>query len=179
METQLITERFQLQDIIADDQQFIYEGLSHPQVISFYGVRYTSFEATKEQMDWYEDIRKNETGNWWKIVDKALGEKVGAVGYNNYSVQHNKAEVGYWLLPQFWKKGIVSEVLPVVIGYMQNEKTIHRIEAIVEEGNAASNRLLEDAGFIYEGTLRDYEIKDGLYISLRMYSLLSTDKLHQ
>jgi [ribosomal protein S5]-alanine N-acetyltransferase len=179
MKPLLTTQRFELQDIVAADQQFIYEGLSHPEVIPFYGVRYNSLEATKAQMDFYNELCKNETGYWWKIVDKVSGERVGAIGYNNYNANHKKAEVGYWLLPQFWKKGIISEVFPVVVSYLQNEKKIHRIEALVEDGNADSNRVLERAGFIYEGTLRDFEIKEGQYISLRMYSLLSTDKSAQ
>jgi [ribosomal protein S5]-alanine N-acetyltransferase len=177
MPLQLTTERFELQHILAEDQQFIFEGLSHPQVIPFYGVRYNSFEATKAQMEFYDSLVKEGTGCWWKIVAKQTGERVGAIGYNNYSAQHNKAEVGYWLLPQYWKQGILSEVFPIVIDYLLKEKEVHRIEALVEEGNSDSNRSLERVGFIYEGTMRDCEIKEGQYISLRMYSLLSSDKM--
>lgn len=176
MKPQLTTQRFELQDIAAEDQQFVFEGLSHPQVIPFYGVRYNSFEATKTQMEFYDSLVKNGTGHWWKVVAKVTGERVGAIGYNNYSIQHNKAEVGYWLLPQYWKQGIISEVFPVVIDHLLNEIKVHRIEALVEEGNNDSNRSLERVGFIYEGTMRDCEIKEGSYISLRLYSLLSTDK---
>ena len=173
----LTTKRFELKEIVASDQQFIYEGLSHPEVIPFYGVRYQSFEATKAQMEFYDSMIKEGTGQWWKVVNKNTEEKVGAIGYNNYSKQHNKAEVGYWLLPAYWKKGIVSEVFPVIIDHLFNEKKVHRIEALVEEGNTDSNRLLERVGFIYEGTMRDCEIKDDKHISLRIYSLLATDKL--
>jgi len=176
MEPQLTTERFELQPIIAADQQFIYEGLSHPQVIPFYGVRYSSFEETKSQMDWYEKLSKERTGMAWKIVDKENSERTGVISYYNHSTVHNKAEVGYWLLPQYWKKGIVSEVFQVVINYLLQEKKVHRVEAFVEEGNSDSNRLLERVGFVYEGTMRDCEIKEGQYISLRIYGLLSTDK---
>lgn len=177
MEPQLTTERFELQTIVTEDQQFIYEGLSHPQVIPFYGVRYNSFEATKAQMEFYESLSKSGTGYWWKIIEKKTGERVGAIGYNNFNAPHNRTEVGYWLLPQYWKQGILSEVFPVVIDHLLQKKQVHRIEALVEDGNADSNRLLERMGFIYEGTMRDCEIKEGRYISLRMYSLLSTDKI--
>jgi len=65
--------------------------------------------------------------------------------------------------------------MPALLRYMRREKGIHRIEAMVEEGNTTSDRLLERMGFLYEGTMRDCEIKDSHYISLRIYSLLSTD----
>jgi len=32
------TPRFFLKQIVADDQAFIFKGLSHPEVIPFYGV---------------------------------------------------------------------------------------------------------------------------------------------
>jgi ribosomal-protein-alanine N-acetyltransferase len=57
--------------------------------------------------------------------------------------------------------------MPALLRYMRREKGIHRIEALAEEGNTASNRLLERMGFLYEGTLRDREIKDSHYIGLR------------
>lgn len=125
-------------------------------------------------MEFYDNIWKDGTGAWWKIVDKESGARVGAIGYNYYSSAHNKAEIGYWLLPHYWKKGIVSEVLPILIDYMQSVKKIHRIEAMVEVENRPSCVVLEKAGFEYEGTLRDYEIKEGRYISLCVYSLLSS-----
>jgi ribosomal-protein-alanine N-acetyltransferase len=158
-----------------EDQAFIFSGLSHPDVIPFYGVRYKTFEETKSQMEFYERVRKDETGCHWKIVGKQTFRPVGVCGFNGYQSQHEKAEIGYWLLPEFWKKGIMLEVLPVMIDHLFSRRKLHRLESVIEEGNEASCRLSEKLGFIYEGTLRDSEIKYGKRISLLMYSLLSTD----
>jgi len=174
---ELATERYLLQEIKPEDQAFIFEGLSHPQVIPYYGISYQTFEATQAQMDYYSHMQVNDTGTWWKITDKSKGERVGAVGFNNYNKQHNRAEIGYWLLPIYWGKGIVTEVLPVVIDFIFRQKHIHRIEALVETGNDASEKVLKRLGFIYEGCMRDCEIKNGRYISLSIFSLLSTDAL--
>ncbi len=56
--------------------------------------------------------------------------------------------------------------------YWKNEKSLHRLEAFVEEGNKASSRLLEKAGFRYEGMMQDCEIKDGRFISLLIYAII-------
>ncbi len=168
----LTTQRFLLQSIEAADQAFIFKGLSHPDVILYYGVSYETFESAKAQIDWYESLEKEQTGCWWKIVDKQTNEPVGACGMNYYSAQHEKAELGYWLLPEYWGKGIMQEVLPVVIEHLFSHWRLHRLEAIVETGNDASVKLLDRSGFKYEGTLRDAEIKKGKRISLMMYSLL-------
>lgn len=126
-------------------------------------------------MQYYSRLVQEETGTWWKIVEKESGQKMGAIGYNNYSAQHRKCEVGYWLLPQHWGKGIISEALPRILQYLFKEKQVHRIEALVETGNAASCQVAERAGFLLDGTLRDCEWKNNGYISLRLYSLLSSD----
>jgi [ribosomal protein S5]-alanine N-acetyltransferase len=171
------TERFLLQDIVPEDQEFIFQGLSNPSVIPYYGVRYESFEHTKAQMDFYRYLQQSGTGKWWKIISKMTGEKLGAIGFNNYNQQHRKAEIGYWLLPANWHKGIISEVMSPVVQYLFRVVQVHRIEALVEEGNIDSNKVLERAGFMFEGSMRDTEIKNGEFISLRMYSLLQTDVL--
>ncbi|MBL7741044.1 MAG: GNAT family N-acetyltransferase [Chitinophagaceae bacterium] len=175
MFTELETTRFFLKQIVPEDQGFIFKGLSDPQVIPFYGVQYKTFEETKGQMEFYERIRNEATGCHWKIVDKISAEPAGVCGFNGYQAQHEKAEIGYWLLPEYWKKGIMQKVLPVMIHHIFSTWKMHRLESVIEEGNEASCRLAEKLGFTYEGMLRESEIKNGKRISLLMYSLLSTD----
>ena len=114
------------------------------------------------------------TGGPWKIIDKVSGEKIGVVAYYFHKPEHKKAEVGFWIFPQYWNKGIATEVLRAVIEYCRAQKDIHRLEAFVEEGNVASSRVLEKVGFVYEGTMRECEVKDGKFISLLIYALVST-----
>jgi [ribosomal protein S5]-alanine N-acetyltransferase len=169
---ELTTERLLLQEIKPGDQQFIFEGLSHPDVIPFYGVTYDSFEATKKQMDWYERDFKAGTAISWKLVNKNTAEAMGVISVYYFKAAHKKAEIGFWLLPQYWSKGFASEALKEVIHYWKTEKGLHRLEGFVEEGNTASSMLLEKAGFEHEGTMRDCEMKNGQYISLQIYGLI-------
>lgn len=169
---QLTTNRLLLQKITWDDQQFIFEGLSHPEVIPFYGVRYDTFEATAVQIEWYERIWLEGSGISWKIVDKTSGENLGVITIYFYKPEHNKAEVGFWLKPSAWNKGFASEALHAVTEYWRTKKHLHRLEAFVEQRNTASSKLLEKTGFVFEGTMRDCEMKNGKYISLHVYSLL-------
>jgi ribosomal-protein-alanine N-acetyltransferase len=173
---QLQTKRLLLDQFRPEDQGFVFKALSHPDVIIHYGVEYHTLEATKEQMNYFEDLYKQKVGIWWKILDKERGEALGGIGMNNYQKQHNRAEIGYWLLPEYWGKGIVAEALEAMVDYLFREWGLHRLEAVVEAGNSNSSRVLERAGFTYEGTMRDFEIKKGKYISLLMFSLLATDK---
>ena len=173
---ELATTRFNLKQIQAADQPFIFEGLSHPEVIAHYGVSYDSMEAASAQMDFYANIWKEKTGCWWKIVDKQTHLPVGACGINDYHAAHEKAEIGYWLLPPYWGQGIMQEVVPVMIRYVFDHWKLHRLEAVIEDCNPASSRLAEKLGFSFEGRLRESEIKDGKRISLLMYSMLAAER---
>lgn len=106
---QLTTARCFLQQVLPHDQQFILEGLSHPDVIPFYGVRYDSIEATKAQIDWYDKMLEEGTGIGWKIVNKHTAENIGVLSSYFYKPEHNKAEVGFWLLPNYWNRGFASK----------------------------------------------------------------------
>lgn len=175
----LSSERLLLQPILPDDQPFVFEGLSHPDVIPFYGVRYSSLKETGRQMDWYASLYTEKTGLPWKIVDKQSGCKMGVISYYYYKPEHRRAEVGFWLLPQFWNKGFVSEALSLVTAYCKNTIGLHRLEAFVEEGNNASSCVLEKAGFQFEGKMKECELKNGKFISLLIYALLFENEKNQ
>lgn len=59
---------------------------------------------------------------------------------------------------------------------MENRKClVIRIYAEPFAYNIASCRVLEKAGFQYEGTLRSNAVKNGKDIDMKMYSLLKTE----
>ncbi|NHQ85898.1 GNAT family N-acetyltransferase [Iodobacter sp. HSC-16F04] len=154
-----------------DDLAFVFSGLSNPVVIKHYGISYSTESACLEQMSWYQSIAEQGTGCWLAI--ESAGTPLGALGLNNICQEHKNAELGYWLLPQHWGKGIMQEALQGLLSYAFNELKLHRISAEVETENLKSQQLLQAFHFTLEGISRDCEIKEGKYISLMNYSLLS------
>ena len=166
-----------LNTIKPDDIHHVFRGLSHPDVIRYYAVSFLTLEATQEQMDWYATIEREGTGKWWAIREVGSNTFLGAIGINNIVAKHRRCELGFWLLPEHWRKGIVAQVLPQVLDHAFNTLGLHRMEAQVETENHASRKLLARFGFKHEGTLRDCEWKDGNPISLDVFALLSTERL--
>jgi [ribosomal protein S5]-alanine N-acetyltransferase len=166
------TERCQLRKIVASDQQKIFEGLSNPELIKYYGVSYQSYEATSAQMDFYNDLLSNETGIWWAICQRQTSEFIGACGFNNWMKEHRRAEIGFWLLQPFQQKGYMIEAVKEILRFGFKNMQLHRVEAIVEGGNENSSKLLKKLGFDYEGTHKECEIKNGRFINLDYYALL-------
>jgi [ribosomal protein S5]-alanine N-acetyltransferase len=169
----LRTGRLLLREIVSTDIEKVFEGLSHPDVIKQYGVSYKTLDATKEQMDWYAHMIKEDEGRCWAICSLDNTEFYGVITLPFWKKEHRKAELGYWLLPQYWRQGFVTEAAETVIKYAFSEMGIHRLMAEVEDDNAASIASLKKLGFQYEGTQRECEIKEGRFLNLEMYALLN------
>lgn len=176
MKIKIETERFKLRLIEDSDLENVYKGLSDPQIIKYYGVSFTSLEHTKEQMEWFANLEKTGTGRWFAICDKNSNEFMGAIGYNDWSKEHKKAEIGMWLLSDFWGKGTLREVMPVILDYGFNELGLHRVEGFVDHHNSKCKKALDKINFQYEGTMRDCEFKDGVFHSIDVYACLAPQK---
>lgn len=85
-------------------------------------------------------------------------------------VHRRTAEIGYWLAPAYWNRGIATDAVVAMVEYAMGAFDLARIEACVFEGNPASARVLEKAGFQFEGRLRQSITKDGRTIDSLLYS---------
>lgn len=167
---------FKLSAFDAEDIHHVFRGLSHPDVVRYYAISFASLEATQEQMDWFAQLERDGTG-WWRAIRSMEDNTfLGAIGIYKIDQQHRRCELGYWLLPEYWGKGIAAGAMPLVIDHAFGVLGLHRIEAQVETENHASRKLLERFGFKHEGTLRECEWKDGRPISLDLFALLSTER---
>ena len=169
----LHTPRLLLREIVDTDIDKIFEGLSHPEVIKHYGVSFTSRQSTKEQMDWYSNMITQDSGRCWAICAADNSLFYGVITLPFWKKEHRKSELGYWLLPPYWRKGIITEAASRVIAYAFTEMNLHRIMAEVEDDNAGSIATLKKLGFVYEGTQRECEIKNGRFLNLEIYALLN------
>ncbi len=105
---------------------------------------------------------------------------IGSIGVFRQSNIHSKtAEMGYYIAEDFWGQGIGTSVVRQICDYVFNNTDIIRIYAEPFSHNQKSCRILEKAGFTYEGTLRSNAVKNGMVIDMKMYSMLKEDWLKQ
>jgi ribosomal-protein-alanine N-acetyltransferase len=168
----LKTERLLLRQFVDSDIENVFVGLSHPSIIKYYGVNYQTLEATKQQMIFFAELEKNETGIWWAVCSADNVTFYGAGGLNNLSKEHRKAEIGFWLLTPFWGKGIMTEAIPLICNYGFHNLGLHRIEGLVETENKNCKNAMTKLDFKHEGTMIDCEIKNEKFISLDIYATL-------
>lgn len=98
---------------------------------------------------------------------------VGSIGvFRQENIHRQTAELGYYIAEGYWGKGIMTEAVKQICEYVFDKSDIIRIYAEPFAHNTASCRVLEKAGFQYEGTLRKNAVKNGRVIDMKMYSLL-------
>ena len=87
----------------------------------------------------------------WAVVNKA-GDLIGYCGlsYVDDVCGHPEVALGYRLARRYWGQGYTSEAVQATIDYGFNVLSLGRIVATIDPGNAASIRVAEKAGMVYE-----------------------------
>ena len=116
---------------------------------------------------------ENETFAFAITVDNMV---IGSIGiFRQGNIHRQIAELGYYIAEEYWGKGIMTEAVKQICEYVFANSDIIRIYAEPFAYNIASCRVLEKAGFQYEGTLRSNAVKNGRVIDMEMYSLLKAE----
>ncbi|KAF6810961.1 gcn5-related n-acetyltransferase [Colletotrichum sojae] len=127
---------------------------------------------------WLAFCAKNP-GNDFAICKAEDGSYIGNIGITRGTdVQYRTWELGYWIGEDFWRQGYASKVLEAFGKFcFQHDPSVLRLEASVVSTNVASRRVLEKAGFTYEGTKRQGQEKKGVVTDLHFFSLLRHESI--
>jgi RimJ/RimL family protein N-acetyltransferase len=119
-----------------------------------------------------EDLEKQHESRGegqWYFVEKKDGTKVG---YICHFKSKDCVGIGYMLLKDERGKGYGSEAVQMIVDYLFLHRNIVRIQAETHPENRPSQRVLEKAGFSFEGRIRKSFFSRGVYRDTAMYSIL-------
>jgi RimJ/RimL family protein N-acetyltransferase len=104
----------------------------------------------------------------------AIGnEAIGGVGLDlKTDVSRRSAEIGLWLGETYWGRGIGTEAVRAMTDFAFSTFDVCRVYAEVFEWNPASFRMLEKAGYAFEGRLRKSVTKNGQTIDSMLYAIV-------
>ncbi|PIC76149.1 GNAT family N-acetyltransferase [Sporosarcina sp. P19] len=169
----LETDRLILRELTNEDAEGIFSCFSNEDVTRFYGQEtFKSVVEAEKIIDIFSKNYREKSGIRWGIERKETKGIIGTIGFNAWLPKHKRAEIGYEIHPQQWRKGYTSEAVSQVISYGFDVMGLTRIGAVVFIENEASNKLLGKVGFQQEGVLRNYMYQDGKPYDTYVYSLL-------
>jgi [ribosomal protein S5]-alanine N-acetyltransferase len=97
------------------------------------------------------------SGYSFAIADPVTDEAVGQIGLWVKDIAEGRATTGYWVAPQFRRRGYASAALQTLTGWALALDEVARLQLYVEPWNEASWRAAEANGYVREGLLRSWE----------------------
>nr|WP_301288011.1 GNAT family N-acetyltransferase [Chryseobacterium sp. S0630] len=129
----------------------------------------TNYDALQFILTIKQRTQNNQTV-YWGISLKDQSHLIGTICLWNFSEDRKTAEVGYELLPEYHRQGIMSEALNAVVEYGFNELLLQEIVAITNTFNENSKGLLVKHHFVLEEGKEDEGFPDNIIFSLRRLS---------
>jgi RimJ/RimL family protein N-acetyltransferase len=108
------------------------------------------------------------------IEDTSDRSLLGGVTLRHFDPMRGVIEVGYWLLPHARGRGLATHAVRAA-AREAFASGLWRVEAHVRIGNAASERVLERAGFTREGIKRRFLRHGGERLDATLFSLLADE----
>jgi len=126
--------------------------------------------------DYISAMLSADEGEAFAFAITADNRVIGSIGvFRQENIHRQTAELGYYIAEEYWGKGIMTKMVNQICAHIFQNSDIIRIYAEPFAYNAASCRVLEKAGFQYEGTLRNNAVKNGNVIDMKMYARLKAE----
>lgn len=114
--------------------------------------------------------RRQEIFTIWYNDDFA-----GLIGLKEIDYLNRKLEIGYWLIENKTKKGIMTLAVERIIKFVFENLEMNRIQIKCGVGNIPSSSIPKSLSFSFEGIERQGEKHPNKYIDLEIYSLLKSE----
>lgn len=137
------------------------------------GVIYCSWDSTEDEWKRYKESKVDII---FVMILKQSGMIIGLTGFYDINFMERSAElriaIGY---KEYLNKGYGTEAVEALLDYGFNKLNLHKIHLGVNECNIGANKCYKKAGFVYEGTIRDFHFRNGRYYNTNLYSILEEE----
>lgn len=150
------TERLILRTWRLDDFGDFYEYASNPSVGPSAG-----WKPHNDRMESLNILISFIQGDEvFAIEDKVSGRAIGSVGLHPDRKRNNPnvRMIGYVLSEPYWGRGLALEAVHAVLDYAFNDLNLSMVSVYHFPFNQKSKRVIEKAGFTFEGVLREASI---------------------
>ncbi len=171
----LETDRCILREFTPDDVPAMFALMSDAQVTRYLGRQpMATMEEAAQRVDNFIHGFATQSHLVWAVVSKETGTLLGNGTLWNLIPEHDRAELGYILMPAAWGKGIATEICQMMVQFGFTTMGLHSIEAQIDPENSGSRRVLEKLGFVQEGYYREnfYDPTQQHYTDTAVFSLL-------
>jgi ribosomal-protein-alanine N-acetyltransferase len=162
----LETERLFLRDWVPDDWRRYKPLATDPHVLRYIG---RGEPSTDEKIQGFINggIQKSRDRGWilWPVIYRNDAELIGFCGFADGFPPD--VEIGWRLRPDYWGKGLATEIATAVMSYGWQRFEFPRVVAVMQPGNRASIRVAEKLGMSFEAEFLHQGIQVLQYMKTR------------
>lgn len=171
------TQRLILRDYEEQDREDYFKLKSDARTMYYLqDIRlFTREEAAADFDRVLQDMQSADRKFWfWNIICRESLEQIGSVGYTvvDDTPAGKLVGAGYFIYPQFWNKGYVTEAFGRVLAFAFLENGVYRVTTGCLSENRGSERVMQKCGMIKEAEHVDWEWHDGRMKTRVEYRLL-------
>jgi RimJ/RimL family protein N-acetyltransferase len=147
-ETEIPTERLRLRPVTPQDSGPFTQAVNDPRIYRMLA-SVPPAQTKAQTLAWiatHDRAREEDTGHFFAITTPE-GGLCGIISATR-AAREDPFEIGYWLMPEFWGKGLCTEAGAGLIRWLEATRTIRALVAGHFADNPASGRILAKLGFL-------------------------------
>ncbi|KAL2264243.1 hypothetical protein VTK26DRAFT_9019 [Humicola hyalothermophila] len=155
-----------------DDAEGIAKVANNPNIAKWLRNHFPSPYTVDDARKWIKVATTEDPTRDFAICEPDGSTFVGSIGLKmRDDVHYRTMELGYFLSEDHWGRGIITEATVAFADWAFNRfDHLIRLEAQVIDGNGASARVLEKAGFELESRQKKATEKGGVIRDLLIYT---------
>jgi RimJ/RimL family protein N-acetyltransferase len=154
-------DKVRLRPVEEGDLAHLVTWLSDMEVRRWLAMSEAPPPTLESEQEWYQQRKQDPTCVLWSIESEG-GRLVGDVGLGLIDKTHRRAEVGIFIGDKsFWGRGLGADAISRVLRYAFDELGLRRVQLYVDEDNLRAIRCYKKCGFVREGLLRSYRLREG------------------
>ena len=178
--TKLIrTHRLILRPALPEDAKPMFENwASDPEVTKFLTwPPHGNIEVSAAVIQsWIGGYSSSDFYQWMICLKEEPHSPIGSISVVELNNTVQKAEIGYCIGRNWWRKGIMTEALRAVIDFLFDEVGMQRVEARHDPRNPNSGAVMRKCGMKYEGTTRQSDRNSLGICDAAHYSILRHER---
>ena len=142
------TKRLSIQ-LLKDQHASLIQALRMNELVNYHQTRKLdgSLESAMNHIAQLNKMVAEKEAYKWVIQLNETKEFIGTFCYWNFSEDKKQAEIGYELLPAYWKQGYMSEITAPFINSGFDIFQLDKIHAYTSQANSSSIKLLQKFEF--------------------------------
>jgi len=176
--TTLEARRLTIREFRTSDWRAVHSYASDPETVAYvdWGPNTESDTRTFIRHAIAYQSSKPRTRYELAITIRESGDLIGGCGIEITHPERREGVIGYCFNKAHWGKGYGTEAAQALIAFEFSRLNMHRIFALCDPSNIASNRILEKAGMTLEGHLRENFPVRGKWRDTIIYGILAHER---